>query len=1087
MDANQASSNRFSFWSLNLNWESFQTQPLTTQTNVLVGQFNNYTVRDLTDSIVNNLENFLEETVENHKQNLEGSQKERFMKKLDDYTPNHLKDQIEEWLQQNDWNAEHLDMVSKSQQTALRDSVIATLQDSVLADLIAANQQFPTLRADSQETILSVVSLSRESLAAEEAHATQTTQLSISASLENILDDQLIYFSPQNLNVSLRADSQEVLSLSPRVPCRLLAEEEYLTPTALSPLDFSSQGLSGDQLTLKADSQEYLPLTAPASHTTLIAKEENLTPIIPSPINLSLKNSLDSQLTLKADSQAAKTPMARLTGDLSIVEKETILSAVSSSVRPSHKNLADSQLTLKADSQEDIPLTAPRVGALLMAEHEDISPTMSVVGRVFLTEREAILPTVVLSTTPNSKDFLDDQQTLKADSQENIPLPAPLILTPNLNLKRSSESLANEVKPVSPIISKTSLKANSKTNRSQIISKPIDQGLQKDLEDPHATQLDLERAHSASFIIEVEKIPLKQKALQPKSARTILPKLTKKQEMEWFTDDQMNALLHHYFGSRGHIRIGVAIDVLQNNGETFLDNLQELQIQQTEETSVTNLVQDTIIIPINLGNRHWTSLYIYFNTENRLAPNIVYCDPLGHELPETVLLSLYTVFPETVNFTCTSKPFQQDGYNCGPWTIAIFESLIETNGTDLPYANLDIQEFRKAYLKDYQQIVADIAQRPTVSSSENMVYDQSEIFEQEMPIISIDVLEHIAYRVKAEVGRRFYCATDEERENFYQALHTPKIKALIYDTYQAIKLNASDSIQNVPINSELENEIVNIAMDKFEAIVEQKFEMLSKTEYILPIVDHWLPKRAKISNLNELNNIQISIQKCVKEFLEDNKGQFLEKLNLTKVPADVTDILKTFLQLEDGKAVIENVKYLNLSECEADIEAYELLSKFPQLSELNVSDCDSFTGEALETLQNLPNLNTLNCSHCLEFRGYYLSKLAPSTASALKWIYLNFENCRRIVDEDLNYLINLKNLETLNLKNCTKITDAGLITLASLENLTELNLLSCSRVTEIGVTLLQIALPRCKIFFDSSAEPSTDSESDSTFEDNLMI
>jgi|GEM_PF-2367677 hypothetical protein len=170
------------------------------------------------------------------------------------------------------------------------------------------------------------------------------------------------------------------------------------------------------------------------------------------------------------------------------------------------------------------------------------------------------------------------------------------------------------------------------------------------------------------------------------------------QEREWFTDDEMNALLQHYFGNNYDVRLMVAIDLFQHGGVLLRKNLEDLQLQQALEQSFTEQApQRTIIVPINLGNTHWAALHIYFNTEDRTAPEINYFDPFGHRMPlelEEVLREVFTgLQPNDVLWYPIR--FQYDGHNCGPWTIAILNSLVNNSG--LPDEDFNINDARIMY------------------------------------------------------------------------------------------------------------------------------------------------------------------------------------------------------------------------------------------------------------------------------------------------------------------------------------------------------------------------------------------------------
>jgi hypothetical protein len=183
------------------------------------------------------------------------------------------------------------------------------------------------------------------------------------------------------------------------------------------------------------------------------------------------------------------------------------------------------------------------------------------------------------------------------------------------------------------------------------------------------------------------------------------------QEIEWFTDDEMNALLQHYFGNNDDVRLMVAINLFQHGGVLLRQNLEDLQLQQALEQSFTEQApQRTIIVPINLGNTHWAALHIYFNTEDRTAPEINYFDPFGHRMPlelEEVLREVFTgLQPNDVLWYPIR--FQYDGHNCGPWTIAILNSLVNNSG--LPDEDFNVNDARIMYRDILRQTVIGAVQ-----------------------------------------------------------------------------------------------------------------------------------------------------------------------------------------------------------------------------------------------------------------------------------------------------------------------------------------------------------------------------------------
>ncbi len=167
------------------------------------------------------------------------------------------------------------------------------------------------------------------------------------------------------------------------------------------------------------------------------------------------------------------------------------------------------------------------------------------------------------------------------------------------------------------------------------------------------------------------------------------------EDREWFDADEMGALLEHYFRDQMNVRSIVDIDGLQNEGATLEANLRSA-IQQIRNQSTTDVahVQNTILMALNLGNMHWVAMHI--NIEDLDNPIINYFDPLGSSIPSEVQQALHRVFTnEDLNVSEHTRILQQDGHNCGPWTLAILRHFVDS-GTELPEA-FDITKAREEY------------------------------------------------------------------------------------------------------------------------------------------------------------------------------------------------------------------------------------------------------------------------------------------------------------------------------------------------------------------------------------------------------
>ena len=170
--------------------------------------------------------------------------------------------------------------------------------------------------------------------------------------------------------------------------------------------------------------------------------------------------------------------------------------------------------------------------------------------------------------------------------------------------------------------------------------------------------------------------------------------------MVWYTDDMINELMDHYFGNLDFGRMH-AININADRGGVLLQNLRQREelIAQLERLGT---VVPHLLVPVNLGRYdpniqttgdHWVGLYIVRHPINSRGPQILYFDPLGNSMPIELRLLLQDVYP-TAEYVVNPIRFQYDGYNCGPWIVEIFRSLVRTNGIHLPPENLDIEAVR---------------------------------------------------------------------------------------------------------------------------------------------------------------------------------------------------------------------------------------------------------------------------------------------------------------------------------------------------------------------------------------------------------
>ncbi len=189
----------------------------------------------------------------------------------------------------------------------------------------------------------------------------------------------------------------------------------------------------------------------------------------------------------------------------------------------------------------------------------------------------------------------------------------------------------------------------------------------------------------------------------------------------WYNDDMVNGLMDLYFDNLGLGRMH-AINVNAAAGEIFLQNLRQRENDIRRHEQETGELIHRVVIPVNLGaydphvevaGTHWAGLYILRHPEGGGHPQIWYFDPLGNGIPSDPDLArlLHDLYP-TAQLNVNPFRFQYDDYNCGPWIIEIFRSLID--GGPLPGEIFDI---KKARLEHAERLGQELTLQPSLLSS----------------------------------------------------------------------------------------------------------------------------------------------------------------------------------------------------------------------------------------------------------------------------------------------------------------------------------------------------------------------------------
>jgi hypothetical protein len=177
----------------------------------------------------------------------------------------------------------------------------------------------------------------------------------------------------------------------------------------------------------------------------------------------------------------------------------------------------------------------------------------------------------------------------------------------------------------------------------------------------------------------------------------------------WYTHDEMQQLLHHAFDQNDTVTLFDAIDAEQFSGATLMNNLYDRLVQSTIEKSLDIPQAQHMVLPVNLGNRHWVALYI--NLENEASPMVTYVDSFGNGMPQQIQDAIRKVFPHINEDNIVVSPFrlQEDGYNCGPWVVECLKHLVINGG--LPPEGFSISQARAAH----QALLLNPIAEPSVS------------------------------------------------------------------------------------------------------------------------------------------------------------------------------------------------------------------------------------------------------------------------------------------------------------------------------------------------------------------------------------
>ena len=125
----------------------------------------------------------------------------------------------------------------------------------------------------------------------------------------------------------------------------------------------------------------------------------------------------------------------------------------------------------------------------------------------------------------------------------------------------------------------------------------------------------------------------------------------------------------------------------------------------------------------------------------------------------------------------------------------------------------------------------------------------------------------------------------------------------------------------------------------------------------------------------------------------------------------------------------------------------DIVERFPNISEINVSYCLSLKDEDLKEIAKLTRLKRLDLRGCNNITDAGLE--AISKLAQLQW--LDLYGCKKITDAGLEAISKLMQLQRLDLRGCDNITDAGLEAISKLMQLQWLDLGFCNNITDAGL------------------------------------
>jgi hypothetical protein len=150
-------------------------------------------------------------------------------------------------------------------------------------------------------------------------------------------------------------------------------------------------------------------------------------------------------------------------------------------------------------------------------------------------------------------------------------------------------------------------------------------------------------------------------------------------DTHWYDSDEINQSLSQ-LEQNPHVKVYPPMLGTDLDNYNFL----KAQLEELNDNRVIPAHADAerrqVIIPLNLGTEkgegiHWVLLYLRYPSLPEAMPQIIYIDSKGEKMLPSMKKHLNELFPH-VEIDENKVVLQKDGYNCGPWIIAVAPLLI---------------------------------------------------------------------------------------------------------------------------------------------------------------------------------------------------------------------------------------------------------------------------------------------------------------------------------------------------------------------------------------------------------------------------